>query len=138
MSRSFRTGLLSLIRRVFGTPKGRHVIGAAPAPELPPVPEMSPAPLASPAPAIAPAPEVFPAPALSPASLPPEAQPRTVAAEIAPSAVQAPQSDAPRIGPTSIRLIFRDGSVVSLTEGSVEGRQAQYLARRVLEAGRHS
>jgi hypothetical protein len=41
-------------------------------------------------------------------------------------------------GPTMIRLIFTDGSVVPLTEGSLEGRRAQYLARRVLEAGRRS
>ncbi|HZK51110.1 MAG TPA: hypothetical protein VFD47_06075 [Actinomycetota bacterium] len=38
-------------------------------------------------------------------------------------------------GLTSVRLIFTDGSVVPLPAGSVEERQAQYLARRVLEAG---
>jgi hypothetical protein len=38
-------------------------------------------------------------------------------------------------GLASVRLIFTDGSVVPLPRGSVEERQAQYLARRVLEAG---
>lgn len=38
-------------------------------------------------------------------------------------------------GLASVRLIFTDGSVVPLPAGSVEERQAQYLARRVLEAG---
>ncbi|MGH2775774.1 MAG: hypothetical protein ACRDJT_10150 [Actinomycetota bacterium] len=38
-------------------------------------------------------------------------------------------------GLASVRLIFTDGSVVALPAGSVEERQAQYLARRVLEAG---
>ena len=41
-------------------------------------------------------------------------------------------------GLASIRLIFTDGTVVPLPEGSLEGRKAQYLARRVLEAGRGS
>jgi hypothetical protein len=37
---------------------------------------------------------------------------------------------------TAVRLIFVDGSVLPLPEGSAEERQAQYLARRVLDATR--
>jgi hypothetical protein len=49
-----------------------------------------------------------------------------------------PQGAPVPAGVTMIRLIFTDGSVVPLTEGSLEGRRAQYLARRVLEAGGRS
>ena len=100
MSRSFGRGLWSLIRRVFDTPKGRHVIGVAPAPDVEPgVPV--PSGIAASGQALSP---VIPA----------------------------------TTGLASIQLIFTDGSVVALPESSVEGRQAQYLARRVLEAGRPS
>ena len=68
-----------MISRLFGPPRGRHVVGAPPPP---------PQAAAEPPPPVA-----------------------------------------------SIRLIFTDGSVVALPEGSVEERQAQYLALRVLEAG---
>jgi hypothetical protein len=113
VSRSLGRRLWSLIRRVVGTPKGRHVIGAAPAPA------MSPAPKASPAPDVE---AGIPAPS-----------------RMAASAVQAltPVVPAPT-GLASIQLIFTDGSVVALPESSVEGRRAQYLAQRVLEAGRRS
>ena len=106
-------GLWSLIRRMFGVPKGRHVASASSA--------------ASPAPAASTAPEALP-----------EAEPRIpVVPEMAVSAMQASQPVVPTTtGLASIRLIFTDGSVVPLLEGSVEGRQAQYLASRVLEAGR--
>lgn len=124
-----RRGLWSLIRRVFGTPRGRHVIGAAPAPEMSPAPAIGPAPEVSPA--VAPAPIASPAPDVEP-GIP-------VAPGIAASAVQALSPVVPATtGLASIQLIFTDGSVVALPESSVEGRQAQYLARRVLEAGRCS
>ena len=68
-----------------------------------------------------------------------------------PAAVSPPVASAPEpisepaslpaataAGLASIRLIFADGSVVPLPEGSLEGRKAQYLARRVLEAGKGS
>jgi len=112
-----RRGLWSLIRRMFGAPEGRHVIGAPPPPTASPAPAVTAAPAASP---------------------PPE--PRTpVVSQIVTSAVQASPPDVPTTtGLASIRLIFTDGTVVPLPEGSVEGRRAQYLARRVLEAGRRS
>jgi hypothetical protein len=53
--------------------------------------------------------------------------------------VRAPLPAAPVLAePASIQLIFTDGSVVPLPEDTRYGRQAQYLARRVLEAGQRS
>ena len=120
MSRPFSGRLWSFIRRMFGAPKGRHVAGST-APTASPPPEASSAPPSSPAPAAL-----------------PEAEPRIpVVPEIAVSAVEVSSPGVPTTtGLASIRLIFTDGSVVPLPEGSIEGRQAQYLARRVLEAGR--
>lgn len=77
-----RRGLWYFISRLFGPPRGRHVMGAPPPP------------------------------------------PETAVDPLAPVA--------------SIRLIFTDGSVVELPEGSAEESQAQYLALRVLEAGRRA
>ena len=77
-----RRGLWHFISRLFGPPKGRHVMGVPPPP------------------------------------------PETAVDPLGPEA--------------SIRLIFTDGSVVELPEGSAEGRRARYLALRVLEAGRRA
>jgi hypothetical protein len=124
MRLSFKRGLWSLVSRMFGASRGRHVIGA------PPPPTPSPAPTASSAPAVGTRPPVEPAVPLAPG----------VAASTAPSATPVGGASPPPVpvpaGLATIRLIFADGSVVPLPEGSHEGRRAQHLARSVLEAGR--
>ena len=124
MRSSFKKGLLSLVGRMFGAPKGRHVVGAS-------SPASSPAATASSTSAVGPGPQVEP---VSPAAA------SGVAAEPIPSGVAT--ADQPSLQTASaelatIRLIFADGSVVALSEASLEGRRAHSLARRVLEAGRH-
>jgi hypothetical protein len=125
MRRPPKKGLWALLRRILGTAGGRHVIG------VPPAPAPSSAPVASRAPGVAPHRPVGRALPAAPAgdSMSPGAT----------TAGPVPAQEAPvPAGPTMIRLIFTDGSVVPLSEGSLEGRRAQYLARRVLEAGRRS
>ena len=123
MRGSFKRGLWSLLGRMFGASRGRHVIGAPP-------PAPSPAPTAFSAVAVGPRPPVEPAVPVA----------SGVAAATTPSATPVGGASPPPApvpdGPATIRLIFADGSVVPLLEGSLEGRQAQVLARRVLEAGR--
>jgi hypothetical protein len=117
MSLLLKRRLLSLLGRVFA-PGGRHLIGAAPPPPATPIP----GPSASPSPTV-----LADLPAL-----PDEASDDAVlAAETSSAATHVPAA------PATIRLIFTDGSVVLLPEASIDGRQAQYLARRVLEASRH-
>jgi hypothetical protein len=116
MSGSLREGLLSLIRRVLGSRHG--------------IPDFSPQ-------------EDFSAPASDlQASVDAEtsaaaSRPELTSVQSAQPAATASQA-ATAAGLASIRLIFADGSVVPLPEGSLEGRKAQYLARRVLEAGKGS
>ena len=126
----WKRSLWSLVSRLFGTPRGRHVAGVPP----PPPPPDSAAPVAE-------------APALETSSseLPPTDAAELEESEIA-DGIPAPASvasvvrksvpaAATPVGLASVRLIFTDGSVVPLPPGSIEERQAQYLARRVLEAG---
>ena len=124
MRGSFKNGLLSLVGRLFGAPKGRHVVGA-------PSPKSSPVPTAASTPAAGQGPQVEP--------VPPAAAPE-VAAEPIPSGVATGDQASLQTASAelaTIRLIFTDGSVVALSEASLEGRRAHSLARRVLEAGRH-
>jgi len=123
MRDSFKKRLLSLVNRMFGAPKGRHVVDASP-------PAPSPAPIMPSTPAAGPGPQVE---AVS------RAAPSVVAAEPVTPVAMADRASlqAAPAGLATIRLIFADGSVVALPEGTLEGRRAQYLARRVLEAGRH-
>jgi len=124
MRGSFRKRLLSLVGRMFGAPKGRHVVEALP-------PASSPARTASSTPAVEPGPQVEPVSAVAASG---------GAAESIPSGVATADQASPQTAPAqlaTIRLIFADGSVVPLPEGSLEGRRAHSLARRVLEAGRH-
>jgi hypothetical protein len=107
------------------------VIGAPPPPAPSPAPVLSSVPVASTAPGVTPH---RPVDRVVPA--------KPAGDSMSPGATTAgpvPAQEAPvPAGPTMIRLIFTDGSVVLLREGSLEGRRAQYLARRVLEAGRRS
>ena len=124
MRGSFKKGLLSLVNRMFGGPKGRHVVGASP-------PAPSAAPTAPATSAVGPGPPVE---SVSPGAA------SGVAAESIPSGVTTADLASLKTATAelaTIRLIFADGSVVPLSEGSLEGRRAHYLARRVLEAGRH-
>ncbi|MPZ90820.1 MAG: hypothetical protein GEU68_04175 [Actinobacteria bacterium] len=126
-----RRGLWSLISRLFGTPKGRHVAGA-PQPPRPIAIEPGPRVAAE-------APETPPSESSGAEAAPigeSEIADFTPASASVATAVQAsvPAATTPA-GLASVRLIFTDGSVVPLPAGSVEERQAEYLARRVLEAG---
>jgi hypothetical protein len=124
MRGSFKKGLLSLVGRMFGAPKGRHVVGAS-------SPAFFPAPTASSTPAVGPGPQLE--------SVSPAAAPGVATEPISPGIAtvdKAPLQTASAELAT-IRLIFADGSVVALSEASLEGRRAHSLARRVLEAGRH-
>jgi hypothetical protein len=113
MSGSLREGLWSLIRRVLRRPSARHGIE-----DFVPQEDLSPS-----------APDIeAPANTDTPAVASP---PELTSVQTAPPAATA-------AGLASIRLIFTDGSVVPLPEGSLEGRKAQYLARRVLETGKGS
>jgi hypothetical protein len=128
-----RRGLWSLISRLFGTPKGRHVAGAPPPP--PPI-AIDPGTRVA---AEAPAPETPPSESSGAEAAPigeSEIADFTPTSASVATAVQAsvPAAATPA-GLASVRLIFTDGSVVPLPVGSVEERRAQYLARRVLEAG---
>ena len=124
MRDSFKKRLLSLVNRMFGAPNGRHVVDASP-------PAPSPAPMTSSTPVAVPGPQVEPVPPVAVSRVAAESIPLGVA-----TTDRAPLQAAPA-GLATIRLIFADGSVVPLPEGTLEGRRAQYLARRVLEAGRH-
>jgi hypothetical protein len=133
MRRPPKKGLWALLRKILGTPRGRHVTGAPPPPAPSSAPVIASAPVASRAPGVTPHRPVGPV-----VDAPPGAAGDSVSPS-APAAGPVRAQDAPvPAGPTMIRLIFTDGSVVPLTEGSLEGRRAQYLARRVLEAGRRS
>jgi hypothetical protein len=115
-----RRGLWGFLSRLFGKPPGRHVLGTPP----PPPPGK-----AEPRPA-EPAFEVVEAPLSAAAPL---------MTEVAlPTAIPQEQTPArgPSLEPAAVRLIFVDGSVLPLPEGSPEERQAHYLARRVLDATR--
>jgi hypothetical protein len=115
-----RRGLWAFFSKLFGQPPGRHVVGAPP----PPPPAK-----AEPRP-VEPIFEVVGAPV--PAAAPPASE---VAVE--PAAPQEPTpATAPSFEPAAVRLIFVDGSVLPLPEGSAEERQAYDLARRVLDATR--
>jgi hypothetical protein len=105
-------GLRSLVSRVLGGSGRRHGIA-----DFSPQEDISPAAPDPQAPAITETPDVA-----SPAE-------RTSAPASSPVS---------GTGSASIRLIFTDGTVMPLPESSLEGRKAQYLARRVLEAGRGS
>jgi predicted secreted protein len=110
------------------------VIGA------PPPPAPSPAPSA---PVLSSVPVASTAPGVTPHRPVDRVAPTAPAGDsMSPGATAAgpvPAQEAPvPAGPTMIRLIFTDGSVVLLREGSLEGRRAQYLARRVLEAAQRS
>jgi hypothetical protein len=120
---SLKKGLLSLVNRMFGAPKGRHVVEASP-------PGPSPAPTASSTPSAGPGRPVEPAPPAAASWVAAEPVPPVTTAVRA--SLQTPPAEL-----ATVRLIFADGSVVPLPEGSLEGRRAHYLARRVLEAGRH-
>jgi hypothetical protein len=133
MRRPPKKGFWALLRRILGTPGGRHVVGALPPPAPSSAPVFVSAPGASTAPAVTPH---------RPVGRVVPAGPEAAGVSMSPSAttagpVAAQEAPVPA-GGTMIRLIFTDGSVVPLTEGSLEGRRAQYLARRVLEAGRRS
>ena len=127
-----RRGLWSLISRLFGTPKGRHVAGA---PQPPPPIAIEPGARVA---ANAPAPETPPSESSGAEAAPIgeyEIADFTPTSASVATVVQASVPAATPAGLASVRLIFTDGSVVPLLAGSVEERRAQYLARRVLEAG---
>jgi hypothetical protein len=117
-----RRGLWGLVSRLFGKPRGRHVLGAPP----PPPPRRVEAPPAEAT--------VDPAEA---AIL--EGAVTSLVSEAA-SFAAPPQEETmtaiTSLETASVRLIFVDGSVEPLPEGSAEERQAEYLARRVLDATR--
>jgi hypothetical protein len=115
-----RRGLWGFLSRLFGKPRGRHVLGTPPPP---PPGRVEPRPTES-------AFEVGEAPVPAAAPLVTE-----VAVPVAIPHKRASASD-PSLEPTAVRLIFVDGSVLPLPEGSVEERQAYDLARRVLDATR--
>jgi hypothetical protein len=125
MRRSPKKGLWALLRRMFEKPKGRHLVAASTPP--------------SPWPAAALGPEVTHRHSVNPVDSVP---PGPTADSMSPSAITVGQAPSQAVsvpaGFATIRLIFTDGSVVALPEGSLEGRRAQYLARWVLEAGRRS
>ena len=126
MSGSMRDGLRSLIRRVLRKPGSRHGI-----PDFSPQEEISPQGDLSPS-----APDLeAPANTETPAVASP---PELTSEQTAPPAATTASAAATTPGLASIRLIFTDGSVVPLPEGSLEGGKAQYLARRVLESGKGS
>ena len=125
MSRSLREGFRSLIRRMLGRTGSRHDIE-----DFSPQEDFSP----SASDLQASAETVTPAAVSPPVASPPE----VTSVQTASPAATTASSTAPSAGLASIRLIFADGSVVQLPEGSLEGRKAQYLARRVLEAGKGS
>ena len=134
MSGSLREGMWSLIRRVLRRPGSRH--GTT---DFSPQEDFSPEDFA---------PEDFaPQEDFSPSASDLQASAETeMPAAVSPPVASAPeliseQTSLPAATAAelaSIRLIFADGSVVPLPEGSLEGRKAQYLARRVLEAGKGS
>ena len=116
MSLLLKRRLLSLLSRMFDS-RGRHVMGAASPPATPiPVPSASPLPTVD-----------VDLPTVREGA----SDDAVLAAETSPEAMHVPA------GLATVRLIFTDGSVVLLPEASRDGRQAQYLARRVLEASRH-
>jgi hypothetical protein len=124
MRRSPKKGLWALLRRMFERPKGGHLIVAS---------------TPSPSPTAALAPKMTHRQSVSPVLSPP---PEGAVGLTSPSAIRVEGKATPAVsvpaGFATIRLIFTDGSVVALPEGSLEERRAQYLARWVLEAGRRS
>ena len=125
MSGSMREGLRSLIRRVLRRPGSRHGI-----PDFSPQEEISPQGDLSPS-----APDLQ---ASADTETTVASPPELTSEQTAPPAATTASAAATTPGLASIRLIFTDGSVVPLSEGSLEGRKAQYLARRVLESGKGS
>jgi hypothetical protein len=119
MRGSPREGLWSLIKRVFRRPAKRGITDFSPqenfsTQDFAPQEDFSP----------------------SASDLQASAETETPAAASPPEQTSLPAATS--AGLASIRLIFTDGSVVPLPEGSFEGRKAQYLARRVLETGKGS
>jgi hypothetical protein len=121
-----RRGLWGLLSKLFGKPQGRHVRGTPPPP---PTNRAEPGPAELVFAATEAQVEEVASVVAEVAPVPSEAAVHTVTphAEVLPTAP---------FEPTAVRLIFVDGSVLPLPEGSAEERQAQYLARRVLDAAR--